>query len=62
MNLNNGDKYLAKHLDRSIDDSNRWILKDFSREVDICSRINHPSISQFAGYALNNYKKSINQL
>lgn len=57
MNLNNGDKYLAKHLDSKIDNDNMWMLKDFSREIDICSRIKHPAILHIAGYTLYNFKK-----
>ena len=56
INLDNNKNYLAKISSTSIEYFNRDEQIAFFREIDIYSRLNHPTILKYFGYSLTNFK------
>ena len=56
LNLKNGKKCLVKISNKSAEDLNKKQITCFSREINMMSRINYPSIPKFFGYILTDFK------
>lgn len=55
INSSNGKQFISKNFIFLINFISKEILIDFSKEIYILSKINHPSILNFAGYSLINF-------
>lgn len=56
----NGKKFVAKTLSDNFTRATRERIIDFSHEVNIISKLNHPSIIKVYGYSPNNFKNNLN--
>ena len=57
LNISNHTIFMAKTTNINLENLSKEELIDLYREINIMSKINHPTILQFIGYSLLNFRK-----